>query len=826
MTQFADLHPILQRQLRRCGVTDAEQLPNEEQWHTLLARINTSYEETKEAEALNERALELASAEMQKLYRNLEARVAERTHEIELAQAELQATNEELQAQSEELEAQHQQLQRTNIELEVKTQSLEQQREILADQNIALEQAKMAFEAKADEAARASQYKSAFLASMSHELRTPLNSLLILSDILGQNEDGNLTEEQVKFATTIHGAGSDLLELINQILDLAKIESGGVNIDLAPVEVRELAESMESMFRPFMKSKHLEFSVDIADSAPSEITSDATKTKQILKNLLSNACKFTDEGSIKLSIGEVSDGQYGERFSQRDDAGCFVAFAVADTGVGIAAEKTEVIFEAFQQADQGTARKYGGTGLGLSISRELAKALGGDIQVTSVRGAGSTFTLILPRSAILENVADAAGTGLDSELGAPTQTPRSAVPKPSQPRHPGIRRLLIVEDDPRFAGILVDRAGTVGFETMVATTGADAIRLAQEHLPDAVTLDLRLPDMDGWAVLDALRLNPELENVPVHIISVEEEQERGRTVGAFGYLTKPVNRIDLDAALKSVASSLSRASRVLLLGADAEDQDQIAALLNEDGVEVVVASTEAEALDALRAGEFGCMVADLERSGLDGVGMLERLREADAGIPLIGLTSADLTVEQRQSTHRNNITIIAKGNRSLDRLLDETSLFLHGVSRKLPQASTSATAASNSYAPNPDLAGTRVLIVDDDPRNVFAIGNLLERQDMVVFNADNGRAGLDALAANADIDVVLMDIMMPEMDGYEAMRRIRSDHRFKKLPILALTALAMGSDRARCIEAGASDYISKPVDPAQLLSLLRVWLHQ
>lgn len=824
--EFSELHPILQRQLRRCGIADTEHPPTPEQWQVVLGRINTSYEEAKEAEQLNERALELASAEMQMLYRNLEQKVAERTHEIELAQAELQATNEELQAQSEELEAQHQQLQRTNMELEIKTESLESQREILADQNIALEEAKLAFEAKADEAARASQYKSAFLASMSHELRTPLNSLLILSDILSQNDDGNLTEEQVKFAQTIHGAGSDLLELINQILDLAKIESGGVNVDVAPVPLREITEAMESLFRPFMKSKNLGFAVNASPRVPAEISSDLTKVKQILKNLLSNAAKFTDEGSITLDIDLVGDDRYGTKFVAGEGEPRFLSFAVVDTGVGIPEEKTEVIFEAFQQADQGTARKYGGTGLGLSISRELAKALGGDILVRSQRGVGSTFTLLLPEVVVLDqgeraSVQDGSG-----------QPEAESVAVQAKAKRPDVRTLLIVEDDLRFADILVDRARIVGFETVVAANGADAIRLANEHLPDAVTLDLRLPDTDGWSVLAAIRQNPALESVPVHIISVEEEQDRGRQEGTFGYLTKPVNRLDLDAALNSIASSLSRASRLLVLGTGSDDREAIELLLGDEGIEIVAVDSQADALAAIESGGFGGLVADLDQVPGDGIAMLERLRVADGEIPLIGMTSGDLTIEQRQSTHRHHITVIAKGDRSMERLLDETSLFLHGVSRKLPPpvapkpAEPVAAKAKPAFTPNPDLAGRRVLIVDDDPRNVFAIGNLLERQEMVVLSADNGRAGLDALAANKNIDVVLMDIMMPEMDGYEAMRRIRSDHQYKKLPILALTALAMGTDRTRCIEAGASDYISKPVDPDQLLSLLRVWLHQ
>lgn len=842
---FLDLHPILQRQLRRCGIADPAIPPDSEQWQVVLQRINTTYEEAKEAEQLNERALELASAEMQILYRNLEQKVAERTHEIELAQAELQATNEELQAQSEELEAQHQQLQRTNIELEIKTESLESQREMLAAQNVALEQAKLAFEAKADEAARASQYKSAFLASMSHELRTPLNSLLILSDILGQNDQGNLTEEQVKFAETIHGAGSDLLELINQILDLAKIESGGVNVDIAPVALREITESMESLFRPFMKSKNLQFAVNVATDVPAEIKSDLTKAKQILKNLLSNAAKFTDEGSITLDIGLVSDDRYGSKFSATEPR--FLSFAVTDTGVGIPEEKTEVIFEAFQQADQGTARKYGGTGLGLSISRELAKALGGDIQVKSQRGAGSTFTLLLPEEVVPERTEQASVQDVSAQPATDSADVVASAKKP------GVRMLLIVEDDQRFADILADRARIVGFETVVAVNGADAIRLANEYLPDAVTLDLRLPDTDGWSVLAAIRQNPALETVPVHIISVEEEQERGREEGTFGYLTKPVNRLDLDAALNNIAASLARASRLLVLSTLPEDREAIEILLGDEGIEVVAITDEGQALSAIASGEYGGLVADLDQVADNGVALLERLREADTAIPLIGMTSTDLSIEQRQSTHRHSITVIAKGDRSMERLVDETSLFLHGVSRRLPPLPTAAqvkpaapvkpaaagkagapvkpaeaqvTPSKPAFVPNPDLAGRRVLIVDDDPRNVFAIGNLLERQQMIVLHADNGRAGIDALAANPDIDVVLMDIMMPEMDGYEAMRRIRSDHQYKKLPILALTALAMGTDRARCIEAGASDYISKPVDPDQLLSLLRVWLHQ
>jgi CheY-like chemotaxis protein len=820
MSGAPDLHPTLSRQLRRSGIVSVAEAPGLDQWRSLLLRVSTAYTETEQAEQLNERALDLASNEMQQLYRGLEQRVAERTHEIELAQAELQASNEELQAQSEELENQHEELQRTNIELEIKTQDLEAQRATLEAQNLALEDAKHAIEIKAGEAARASQYKSAFLASMSHELRTPLNSLLILSDILGQNADGNLTGEQIKFAETIHDAGADLLELINQILDLAKIESGGITLDIESIEIQSIATSMESMFRPIAKSEQLEFAVNLSFPLPSAVTSDSTKINQILKNLLSNAFKFTDTGAIGFTVRGMSGEQLVDQLGGIDPTGNYVSFSVSDSGVGIHADKKDVIFEAFQQGDQGTARKYGGTGLGLSISRELAKALGGDILLTSEPGRGSTFTLILPQDYV-------AKPDVVPEL-APEPGPRAPTPGPSPGRTLARQRarplLLVVEDDPRFASILIARAKSVGFETMLAESGEEAIRLAAEHIPDAVTLDLRLPDIDGWLVLDAFQQDPDLRHIPVHIISAEDQREHAQPHGAFGYLTKPVSRADLDEALSSVASHLARSNRLLLVGAEAAERDALTDLLTGDAIEVVIAETVSQAVEILAARDVGCVVLDLDLEPNDGVRLLAQLRDADSSVPIIGLTEAELTAQQRRDMHKHSATIITKGSRSTERLLDEASLFLHGLSRTLP--ASRRESLRTTYTKDAGLTGRSVVIVDDDPRNLFAVGNVLERHGMTIHCAENGVAGLELIKNTPEVDIVLMDIMMPEMDGYEATRQLRADPRYRNLPVLALTALAMSTDRAKCLEAGASDYITKPVDPDQLLSLIRVWLHQ
>lgn len=825
MTEFARLHKTLQRQLRRSGIESIDKVPPLIRWQAFLERVSTAYEDDQVAQQLNEHANTLASEEMAALYRDMEQRVADRTRDIELAQAELQATNEELQAQSEELEAQHDQLQATNVELEIKSQDLEAQQLILEQRNEDLSNAKQGLELKADELARASQYKSAFLASMSHELRTPLNSLLILSDILAQNEDANLTADQVKFAKTIHGAGSDLLKLINEILDLAKIESGGISLEIEDITLSSVVEPLKSIFAPVVAARSLQFIVDVTTGAPTNMATDPTKLNQILKNLISNASKFTHDGAILLTVSQVSAGQLDARFADLPTNTEFVSFAVTDTGVGIPVDKQNVIFEAFQQADQGTARKYGGTGLGLAISRELARALGGDIRLRSEPGIGSTFTLLLPReyagpSKDVPNTPVATPT--PSELAA--EVDAEAV-VPQQRTSDGVRKLLIVEDDPRFAEILDNLARSRGFEPIIAATGKDAIRLAEQNPPDAVTLDLRLPDMDGWAVLDRFHQNQALSHVPVHIISVEEEQERGMLNGAFGYLTKPVSRQDLDTALQSVAAYVDRdVSQLMVVVADDAERATIIEALSADDVEITATTDLDAALTEVRDGDFGCIVLDLTELDAGGFESLAKLRDFDPSLPMIGLTARELTADERQLLHKNVITVIAKGNLALERLVDETSLFLHRVTTKLP--AEQEEQLRSSYNNDPSLEGRTILIVDDDPRNVFAIGNVLERHGIEVLNADNGRAGIEALKAHPQLDAVLMDIMMPEMDGYEAMRQIRADDRFSTLPILALTALAMGGDRAKCLEAGASDYITKPIEPTQLLSLLRVWLHQ
>jgi HAMP domain-containing protein/CheY-like chemotaxis protein/signal transduction histidine kinase len=751
-----------------------------------------------------------------------------------------------------------QELQQTNQELAEKARLLSEQNIEVERKNREVEQAKLALEEKATQLALSSKYKSEFLANMSHELRTPLNSLLILAQQLGDNPDGNLSGKQVEFAKTIHGSGSDLLTLINDILDLSKIESGTVTLDVSEYRFQNLRNYVDRTFRHMAEAKHLGFSVDLRENLPTAMMTDTTRLQQVLKNLLSNAFKFTTHGQVSLVISLVNSG-FSNDHPNLIHADAVLAFAVSDTGVGIAADKLQLIFEAFQQADGSTARKYGGTGLGLSISRELARLLGGEIRVESVVGNGSTFTLFLPYNR--------AGF-INYDMGRQPQVrlPTPAAPAPhivysaphynelSMPEHdsaaaaaaseldadiseystsddrglvaPGDPSVLIIEDDERFAKIVLGFAREKNFKGVVTMQGDSALSLARDYLPSAILLDLDLPDIDGFTVLDRLKRDPSTRHIPVHVMSSLRERERALRLGAISYLNKPVNKAALQEEFARIQKFLLGGKRSLLVVDDEPAQrDSIVALIGDADLHIVAVDTGKAALEALREQRFDCMVLDLTLPDISGFDLLDIIGKDESlrDLPIVINTAKDLNRKEVAKLKRYAKTIVIKDARSPERLLDETALFLHRSQASLPEAQR--RMLEEIHAADGGLAGRKVLIVDDDLRNIFALSSLLERQQMQVSFAENGRDGIEVLEKDPTIEIVLMDIMMPEMDGYDTMRAIRRIPKFKSLPIITLTAKAMKGDRDKCIAAGASDYITKPVDVAQLLSLMRVWLH-
>jgi CheY-like chemotaxis protein/signal transduction histidine kinase/HAMP domain-containing protein len=758
--------------------------------------------------------------------------------ELRAQQLELTETNRRLeeqartlQASEERLKSQQEELQQTNEELEERSELLQLQKAEVERKNREIELAKMTLEERAQQLALSSKYKSEFLANMSHELRTPLNSLLILARLLGENRDGNLSDTQVEYARTIHGAGTDLLSLINDILDLSKIESGTMQIEIEDVALGEIEEFCTRTFAPLAEAKSLDFTVHRRDDVPSTLQTDHRRLQQIIKNLLSNAIKFTEQGRVSLELHRV-----------RKDGNDMLAFSVHDTGIGIAQDKHALIFEAFQQADGTTSRKYGGTGLGLSISREIARLLGGEIRVESAPGQGSKFTLLLP----VRYVPPAGvtprrlGTGTSTSDGTATVVPTASalldvdpaflgtaqVPDDRDSITPGDRVLLVIEDDSDFAKVMLDLARERGFKGVVALRGETGLALAHRLRPDAITLDLGLPGIDGWTVLDRLKHDPHLRHIPVHLISAHEDaRSRGLAQGAVAFLPKPVDPDSLREALTAMREFVERKERTILVVEDDDIQrKEIVDMIGNGDVHARSCVSGEEAIALLRSERFDCMVMDLGLPDMTGFELLERIK-TDPDIqplPVVVYTARDLTNEEDLHLKRFTDSIIIKSARSMEHLLDETALFLHRVEANLPEWKQRILKQIHD-AP---FSGKHVMVVDDDVRNVFALTSVLEHQGMRVSFAEDGRQALDALDENDDIDLVLLDIMMPEMDGYETMRVIREEKHRTDLPIIALTAKAMKGDREKCIAAGASDYITKPVDTDQLLSLMRVWLYR
>jgi signal transduction histidine kinase/CheY-like chemotaxis protein len=753
------------------------------------------------------------------------ARLEELLEEVQRQTKELTSQQQELRVSNEELEHQTQALQASQIQLQDQQSELEQVNTRLEEQAQSLAQQRDELARTGTELQRSNQYKSQFLANMSHELRTPLNSVLILAKLLADNRDGNLDAEQIRFAQTIHAAGNELLTLINDILDLSKIEAGMLDVRREAIPLARLADDLGRAFQPVAEHKHLGFEVWIDPTAPELIDSDPTRLQQILKNLLSNAVKFTETGGVTLAITAAGDT---------------VQFAVRDTGIGIPADQHELIFETFRQADAASNRKFGGTGLGLSISRDLAHLLGGNLQLASAPGHGSTFTLSLPvrpDPAMAVPMRRPAPRRLPAHVPAMTSTtaaiaaspPATVGPAPfpdDRDRARGAARcLLVIEDDVAFARVIFDLAHELKFLCVVATTADDGLALARRAIPSAVVLDVGLPDRSGLAVLDALKRDPETRHVPVHVISVSDYTRGALAMGAAGYALKPVDRERLVEAIKHLEAKFTqKLRRVLVVEDDPAVRDATARLLGGDDVEIVTAATAGDALERLAATTFDCMVLDLElpdRSGLELLADMAR-GEQHAFPPVIVYSGRALSPDEVHELERFSHSIIIKGARSPERLLDEVTLFLHQVEARLPPDRRRMLRDARSR--DAALDGRRILVVEDDVRNVFALSKLLEPHGAVVEIARNGREAIDQLAARPEVDLVLMDIMMPEMDGLEATRRLRRDPRFARLPIIALTAKAMTDDRERCLAAGANDYIAKPLDVDRLLSLVRVWI--
>jgi CheY-like chemotaxis protein/HAMP domain-containing protein len=768
------------------------------------------------------------------------------SEELQTQRDELERTNQELEEQARSLKASEELLQQQQEELQQTNEELEEKAALLAEQNARIEQkntevetARAELEDKAEQLALSSKYKSEFLANMSHELRTPLNSLLILAKLLSDNQEETLSEKQVEFAKTIYNAGSDLLELINDILDLSKVEAGKMDVNAQPVVPAGVADFVERTFRPVADQKSLEFEVTLDNGLPASISTDEQRLQQVLKNLLSNAFKFTEQGSVKLSVAPApTDTRFGEETLKTADT--VVQFQVTDTGIGISDDKLKLIFEAFQQADGTTSRRYGGTGLGLSISREIARLLGGEIRVASEPGKGSSFTLYLPGVAPEREQTDddVPVVAPRATTGGPEFDPgillshEPAVEDDRTEITDGDRVVLIVEDDEDFARTELQMARERGFKGIVAVRGDEGLALAHEYRPDAIILDMRLPVRTGWDVLEQLKRHPHTRHIPVHIVSGGVENggvQDALRAGAVAVLEKPVEHELLDSTYSKILEFVERDTRRLLVVDD--DGDQRTAIIeligNGEDVEIVAVGSSEDALEQLEAEQgFDCMVLDLKLPKMSGFTLLEKVKtdERYRGLPVIVYTGRDLTRREETRLKKYAETIIVKDVRSPERLLDETALFLHRVESKLPVEKR--RILEQLHSSDEVFKGKRVLIADDDVRNVFALASVLERQGMEVQFAENGNEAIASLQADPEIDLVLMDIMMPELDGYEAMRRIREIPQFAKLPIISLTAKAMKGDREKSIASGASDYITKPVDTDQLLSLMRVWLYR
>jgi CheY-like chemotaxis protein/signal transduction histidine kinase/CHASE3 domain sensor protein len=760
-----------------------------------------------------------ATIAKQKL-QNAYAEVQQLNEELQVQQEELKTANEELEEQSTILEESHSTLENQKAELEQTNEQLANQAALIDQRNEALIVTKQELEKKAQELQKSSQYKSEFLANMSHELRTPLNSALILSKLLADNAQGNLNEEQVTFAETIYASGNDLLNLINDILDISKVEAGKLELNLHPVMVKGIADSIRLSFEQLAKDKKLTFNITVSKDVPASITTDKFRLEQILKNLLSNAFKFTAAGEVSLSIEKIANEQ--------------VSFKVQDTGIGIATDQQEHIFEAFNQADGSISRKYGGTGLGLSISRDLARLLGGELSVQSEPGKGSVFTLICPVE-VIAPVTNSEITPLAKPVVIPAAESRVLAEKEQEilPEFPDDRAdiqhknriVLVIEDEPAFAKILFGISHEMQYSCLVAHSASEGLRLAKTYKPQAILLDIRLPDASGLTVLQQLKEDPETRHIPVHAVSATDHQDAALQLGAIGYALKPKTREELkEIFLKLEEKYTQQIKRILVVEDDARQRESVIQLISDKDIEIVAVEFGEDALKQLQQQVFDCMIIDLKLPDMKGNELLQRMSSEQilSFPPVIVYTGRNLTREEEMELLKYSHSIIIKGARSPERLLDEVTLFLHKVESQLSAEHQSMLKTIRNR--DRVFEGRKILLVDDDVRNIFALTKVLEHKGLSVDIARNGLEALEKLQNLEDIDLVLMDIMMPEMDGYEAMREIRKNEKFNRLPIIALTAKAMKDDQELCMNAGASDYLAKPVDIDRLQSLLRIWL--
>lgn len=760
-------------------------------------------------------------------------RLQEVLAETQQLNEELQVQQEELRTANEELEEQSRILKESQAHLEAQQQELEQTNEQLAEQRDAMDQknselnlVQIQLQERAEELQRSSKYKSEFLANMSHELRTPLNSSLILSKLLAENPQQNLNEEQVKFAESIYSAGNDLLNLINDILDISKVEAGKLEVRPENTGVTRLVEGLRDMFMPLATEKGLSFEVQLLPDAPAMLYTDRQRLEQVLKNLLSNAIKFTEKGTVCLTVA----GQ----------AGAGIAFMVRDSGIGIAADQQQSIFEAFRQADGTTNRRYGGTGLGLSISRDLATLLGGSISVSSEPGQGSVFTLILPERYVEsgEPLVEPGMFTATTTMAPPASSEPVSAPLIAQVDAPiapfaddrdkapfNTRCILVIEDEPSFARILFDLAHELGYQCLVAQGADEGFDLASQLIPDAILLDMRLPDHSGLTVLQRLKEQPGTRHIPVHVISVEDRVEAAMHMGAVGYAVKPTSREELKEVFARLEAKLTqKVKRVLLVEDDDLQRDSITRLIGDDDIEITAVGLAQQALDLLRSNVYDCMIIDLKLPDMLGNDLLKRMSTEDicSFPPVIVYTGRNLTRDEEAELRKYSRSIIIKGARSPERLLDEVTLFLHKVESRLSHERQRMLRTARSR--DKVFEGRKVLLVDDDVRNIFALTSALEAKGAIVVIGRNGYEAIERLNEVDDIDLVLMDVMMPEMDGFEATALIRKDPRWRKLPIIAVTAKAMKDDQERCLAAGSNDYLAKPIDLDRLFSLIRVWL--
>ncbi len=797
--------------------------------------------------AVQDLALAIITLKSHLKVRKLLEQTQEQAKILEVQQEELRQANEELQEQTEalkrseeNLQTQQEELKVTNEELEERTKALEIQRDAIKRKNKELEEARKEIEKKAKDLELASRYKSEFLANMSHELRTPLNSIIVLSQLLNENKNNNLSEKEREFARTINSSGNDLLNLINDILDLSKVESGKVEVNLERMYLKDLATFVETNFKPVIEEKGLELKLETAGDLPEYIETDAQRVEQVIKNLVSNAIKFTEKGSITFRMTRCTDSEKLHSLGMK--AGDALALTVADTGIGIPKEKQNVIFEAFKQADGTTSRKYGGTGLGLSISKSFARLLGGAVGLESEEGKGTAFTLYLPwkfpsgekpeektdrkeENNPVETEQEKRKPDVSSVPTAPADVP--TVKDDRDNLSDGDKKILIIEDDQNFANVLKDLAHEHGYKAIIALDGEIGLYHADYYQPDAIILDLGLPGIDGVEVIDHLKANVKTRSIPVHVISASDFNIELLKKGAIGFLSKPVTKEQIDDVFDKISRINEKPLKRLLVVEDEEiTRKSIEKLLQDEGVEIVSTGSGEEAVKLLKESKFDCMVLDLGLNDMSGFEVLEKIQNDENAqqVPVVIYTSRELTREEDELLKKYGSSIILKGAHSFERLLDETTLFLHQVESEFTGVKKKM---SEKMRGENILKGKTILLVDDDMRNVFALSSVLESYDMKVIVGKNGKEAIEKLHQHADeIDLILMDIMMPEMNGYEAMERIRKEKRFEKLPIIALTAKAMKGDREKCLAAGANEYLSKPVEKEKLISMLRVWLYK